>query len=307
MTELRLILIVVGVLFVLGIYYWGKRNRKAEAGQEYVRGEEDWLEKLNQQRHSDEDIPTVTPVVDLDDLKAETRNEPPIGDLDLDPEPPPEIRDRNRRGEQMQEPALFEQDEDRTGGELDEDANLVESSTAEPVSSEIELESKDDFLLDEPTQSKAEPTPRPPVDEQLILVLHVMGHPDRQFDGSDLLEAMTEAGLRYGEMNIFHMHKNPDGSGPVLFSVANIVEPGTFDLQQMGDFTTPGVAMFMQLPGPEDGEKAFDKMLASGRLMAQHLDGELKDESRSTLTQQAIGHMRERISEFQLKQLAKKK
>jgi cell division protein ZipA len=318
MTELRLILIIVGTLLVLGIYYWGRRNSKPEAHQDHVRGEEDWLEKLAEQRHDrnreprEEDIPYTSDAIRFEDPEIEPRNEPVVGDLDLDPEPPQEIVERNRRTEAMPEPTLFEPEGEEL--ELDEKEDLVEANRDEAVDRDIQLEPEpeSDFVLDEapqpaPGKRDSKPAAKPPDGDELILALFVMGHPDQPFSGSELLSAMTEAGLRYGDMDIFHMHQQPDGSGPVLFSVANMMEPGTFDLQQMGEFHSPGVAMFMRLPGPVDGERAFDKMLATGRLLAQQLDGELKDETRSTLTQQTIGHLRERITDFQLKQLAKKK
>lgn len=306
MTELRLILIIVGTLLVLGIYYWGRRSSKPEAHQDYVRGEEDWLEKLAEERNAprEEDIPYTDEGIEFE------RNEPGLGDLDLNPEPSQEIVERQRKTEHMSEPALFESSGEEL--ELDENEDLVEARDEQALPGDIELkdEPEADFLLDEKPQSAPRAESRPaqkPDGDELILALFVMSHPNQQFSGSDLLSAMTDAGLRYGDMDIFHMHQQPDGSGPVLFSVANMMEPGTFDMQSMGDFSSPGVAMFMRLPGPVDGERAFDKMLATGRLMAQQLDGELKDETRSTLTQQTIGHLHERITAFQLKQLAKKK
>jgi len=305
MTELRLILIIVGTLLVLGIYYWGRRSSKREAGQEYVRGEEDWLEKLAEQRKG----PRVEEIPYTDEGIEFERSEPGLGDLDLDAEPSQAIVERKRKTEHMSEPALFEGEGEAL--ELDEQEDLVEARDDVALPGDIELENEEpDFLLDERPQaaprSESRPAQRPTGDE-LILALFVMSHPNQLFSGSELLSTMTDAGLRYGDMDIFHMHQQPDGSGPVLFSVANMMEPGTFDMQSMGDFHSPGVAMFMRLPGPVDGERAFDKMLATGRLMAQQVDGELKDETRSTLTQQTIGHLRERITAFQLKQLARKK
>jgi len=318
MTELRLILLIVGTLLVLGIYYWGRRNSKPEAHQDYVRGEEDWLERLAQQRQGqnreprEEDIPYTSDAIRFE--RDETRQAPALSDLDLDPEPSAEILAREQRTRGLDEPALFESEGEPL--ELDEQEDLVEARRSEALDRDIRLESDPDFLLDEAPQAAPKPKSKPkadttpaakPAGDELILALFVMSHPNQLFNGSDLLSAMTEAGLRYGDMDIFHMHQQPDGSGPVLFSVANMMEPGSFDMQQMGDFSSPGVAMFMRLPGPVDGKRAFDKMLATGRLMAQTLDGELKDETRSTLTQQTVGHLRERITAFQMKQLAKKK
>lgn len=319
MTELRLILIIVGVLLVLGIYYWGRRSTKPEAHQEYVRGEDDWLEKLAEQRKEreprEEDIPYTSDAIRFETNTAAA--EPPLGDLDLESEPSEAIRDRNRKTGAMSEPALFADEDDAPPAPMEQRREAVDERSAPrsapsrqaPAETKTGTKPEDDFILDEtPRKTTERKSAARPVDgDELILAMFVMSHPGQQFNGSELLSAMTEAGLRYGDMNIFHMHQHPDGSGPVLFSVANMMEPGTFDMQTMGDFQSPGLAMFMRLPGAVDGERALDKMVATGRLLAQQLDGDLKDETRSTLTQQTVGHLRERITAFQLKQLAKKK
>ena len=60
---------------------------------------------------------------------------------------------------------------------------------------------------------------------------------------------------------------------------------------------TPGLAMFMRIPGPVDAGSAFQQMLEAGRRIAERLDGVLCDETRSTLTKQSVNHIREQIAE----------
>lgn len=140
--------------------------------------------------------------------------------------------------------------------------------------------------------------PREPA-EELILVLNVMAEPGHQFTGPEIQEAMAEVDLEFGDMNVFH-HYGPGEmrSSQALFSVANILEPGVFDPEQMEALETPGLCMFMRLPGPVDGAVAFELMLNTGQRLAEHLGGELRDDTRSVLTQQNIGRMRERIAEL---------
>ena len=48
-------------------------------------------------------------------------------------------------------------------------------------------------------------------------------------------------------------------------------------------------------------------MLASARKLSTELNGELKDEQRSVMTAQTIEHYRNRIAEFERKQLSQKR
>ncbi|MFA5493450.1 MAG: cell division protein ZipA [Porticoccaceae bacterium] len=134
--------------------------------------------------------------------------------------------------------------------------------------------------------------------EEDILILHLMAHKGRQFDGEKLLEQLLEHGLRYGSMKIFHRHENKDGSGPVHFSVANSVNPGAFDLNIMDQFKTPGVTFIMPLDGLDRPLESFETLITTAIAMARKLGGELKDETRSALTKQTIEHYRQRIIDF---------
>ncbi|MDZ7829893.1 MAG: cell division protein ZipA [Halofilum sp. (in: g-proteobacteria)] len=110
--------------------------------------------------------------------------------------------------------------------------------------------------------------------------------------GSRLQDLFSRYGLRHGEMGIFHLR---DSEGHVQFSVANLVEPGTFDPATMDTLSTPGVALFVRLPGPPSAEIAFDRMIRTARSMAEELEARLLDQRQSTLTRQTEQHLRDQM------------
>ncbi|MBY6189050.1 cell division protein ZipA [Microbulbifer agarilyticus] len=132
-----------------------------------------------------------------------------------------------------------------------------------------------------------------------VLILNIMAPSGDCFEGNDLLRVLLSSGLRFGDMNIFHYHCGEAGEGPALFSLANIVVPGTFDMSDMEEFTTPGVSLFLALPAEVEALKAFDTLLSTARNIAEQLGGELKDENRSVFTAQTAEHYRQRVMEFQ--------
>ena len=73
--------------------------------------------------------------------------------------------------------------------------------------------------------------------------------------------------MRFGTMDIFHRHAQENGTGPVLFSLANLVKPGTFELSSMSDFETPGLSLFMTLPCGEEAMHAFALMAQAAKAL----------------------------------------
>jgi cell division protein ZipA len=152
---------------------------------------------------------------------------------------------------------------------------------------------------DRPAAKKRASAPEPrksePAVEELIMI-SVLAHKGEPYVGGGLIEALRSRGLRYGDMNIFH--RVDPMTKATLYSVANVVEPGTFDMADLDQFRSPGVCFFMQLPGPENPLDVFEDMLKVAREVAAKAGGELKDERRSVMTGQTIEHYRQRISDF---------
>ncbi|USE38616.1 cell division protein ZipA [Endozoicomonas sp. SCSIO W0465] len=144
---------------------------------------------------------------------------------------------------------------------------------------------------------------RPPAHE--VIVINVLSKGGGTFAGEQLMQSMLASGMRFGDMSIFHRYANADGTGKILFSMANGIKPGTFVIDNLEETETPALSLFMSLPGPEKPMQAFAQMEEVARRLALDLGGELKDEQFSVMTQQTLEHCRQRIREYERKQLAK--
>ena len=140
-------------------------------------------------------------------------------------------------------------------------------------------------------------------DVEDVIMLNVLAHQEVGFGGGDLLQILLACDLRFGEANFFHRHEQPSGRGPIQFSVASMVNPGVFDIDNMEGFSTPGVTFFLSLPGPEKPMQAFEYMLETAQVVANNLEGNILDEARSVMTKQTIEHCRQRIRDFERKML----
>lgn len=140
-----------------------------------------------------------------------------------------------------------------------------------------------------------------------VIVINVFAPEDNAYLGIELLQLVLNCGMRYGDMDIFHRHEEGYERGKVQFSMANAIEPGTFDLNNMGESKFPGVSFFMGLPGPKNSMKAFDFMLETAQSLVRNLGGELKDERRNRMSDQTIAHCRQRIRDFERRRLSRVK
>ena len=133
-----------------------------------------------------------------------------------------------------------------------------------------------------------------------VVVLNVLTDSER-IKGQELLEFLMENEMSYGEMEIFH---KLDNQGEVLFSLANAIEPGTFDLSDIDESEIQGVTLFLQIDGANQVERIFDDMLELARRISEKFSSQIFDGTRSALTQQTIGHIRQNIREMKFKEMA---
>ena len=138
-----------------------------------------------------------------------------------------------------------------------------------------------------------------------VFMLNVVSRDPDGFSGEDILHILLACDLRFGDMNFFHRHEFEAGRGAIQFSVANMMQPGVFDIDNMAQFNTPGLVFFLTLPGPEDMMKAFDYMLETAQAVARNLSGDVLDETRSVVTKQTLEHCRQQIRDLERRMLAR--
>lgn len=139
-----------------------------------------------------------------------------------------------------------------------------------------------------------------PQEPEKIVTLRVAFSPEHKLPGHVLIELFREFDLKYGRFKIFHKFaEEPRHGNTPVFSVANISEPGSFDLTNIEDQRVPGLTLFMVLPSVLEGRKAFELMLDLARAAATRFEGEVLDDAGASLSIQRAGYLRDEIIDFE--------
>ena len=131
-----------------------------------------------------------------------------------------------------------------------------------------------------------------------LVMLYLAAKSGHSISGAELVLATEKVGLVYGHNNIYHRLAEGANANEPIFSMANVIQPGYFDLDQIDTLQTPGVSFFMTLPGPVTAIQAWDSMLPIAERMAQLLDAVLLDSDRNALGRQRILHIKEELRAF---------
>ena len=135
------------------------------------------------------------------------------------------------------------------------------------------------------TPAEARPEPEPESKAELaetVLVLNILARDGSTLSGKSINSVAHANSMEFGEMNIYH---RMDENHQPLFSMVNMVKPGSFDPATIHELQTPGISLFMQLPGPVDASDAFSEMLQTAHHMAEVLEARLCDRRRQPMTE----------------------
>lgn len=142
----------------------------------------------------------------------------------------------------------------------------------------------------ETAKERAEQTAKAPSN---IIVLYILPKADKELMGSQINSSAQAMGLTFGEMNIYHY--KPENR--TVFSIANMLEPGSFDADTIHDLKTSGLTIFMQISG-DDPLDDLTEMLQRSYQLAGLLDARLCNHKREPLTEQDAENYRSQVSHF---------
>jgi cell division protein ZipA len=310
MNELRWILIGFGIVLLAGIYLWGRRGATAVGEDVALRsrpepamqphGFTEVRREPAYQRDDGEDT------FDEPEQSADEVN-PPVGDYEdtsvrpVRP-PSPRVEARVPRGESPR--PIARETPPAVNLEAARPLPDFRRGRVEPtlgndsITEELPVQSPNSTTVVTPAptlSSSDQPALRRSPDRRKILSLRLSSAPQK-IEGAKLQEVLAAELLTHGRYDIFHREHS---DGQAIFSIASMVEPGTFDLEKMGETLYPGVTMFAQLPGPVPGMHALNELVACARRLHQTLGGVLQDDRGVPLTVHRIERMKQEVRDFE--------
>ncbi|HEY4212121.1 MAG TPA: cell division protein ZipA C-terminal FtsZ-binding domain-containing protein [Steroidobacteraceae bacterium] len=134
----------------------------------------------------------------------------------------------------------------------------------------------------------------PPEQSRKIVALRIVSTAPERFAGRVVRTALVAEGFMLGKYQIFH---KPDADNRAVLSAASLSKPGVFDLDTIDAQRFTGLSLFAVLPGPRTPREAFEELLATARNLNERLQGGLQDERGGPLTPTRIASLREGLND----------
>ncbi|MEO2266759.1 cell division protein ZipA [Pseudoalteromonas sp. YIC-656] len=131
-----------------------------------------------------------------------------------------------------------------------------------------------------------------------FVIIHVHMPEGLQMQGAKLLPLVLTLGFKYDDDGFFHRHEQTSGQGPVLFRMVNMYNPGTFDIDNMEQFATAGVSLFMTLPNEGEAMSTFNMLHSAAKKLADEFGAELLDHKREPLSVNTVREYVEKVREY---------
>lgn len=266
MQELRFVLIIVGVLAIAALLFHGLWTSKKEGKSKF----------------GDKPLGRITTVEQHDETSQSSSS---VGDVTRKERKEPDFG----LSSQEIDPLIADYELDNSEAVTDDEPTVL----TEPMDPAVDVTTSSHNTATDSQASAEEPLQ--------VIVLNVHSAGNEPFVGTKLFDSLQQNGLLYGEMDIYHRHADLSGTGKVLFSVANMMQPGTLKHDDPAEFTTKGISFFMTLPCFGDPEQNFKLMLKTAQQIADDMGANVLDDERSLMTPDRLAAYRKQIQEFKAK------
>jgi cell division protein ZipA len=275
MPELRIILLVVGVLFVAGIAgfeWWRSRGARPLAATPVRDDSSDPPAQLKP-------LPEINVVRDT---RVSAADSLPVIELASTSE----SGTRRALGISISDDVAVDVAHD-SGSSRD-----IERRAREPYIGQEDEVSEVRVFDEQPVRGPQLVLAWPNESERRIVTLRVIPKSEPRFQGRALRQAFSGAGFWHGPLDIYHL---PDHEGRVVLSAAALAQPGTFDPSIMDSQRFSGLNLFAVLPGPKPERETFDELVRAARQLSERLDGKMADQHGEELTSARIARLRQAL------------
>ena len=133
-----------------------------------------------------------------------------------------------------------------------------------------------------------------------VIAVFVLATPDEPaIKGEKILSASFGLDLKYGDMKIFHRYANESSANEeILFSMANLMEPGWFNFDSMHEMETSGISFFMQANLVKNPADVLDDMLICAHRMATMIGAQLCNAQRKPLDEAHTNELRDKVKKL---------
>ena len=309
MQELRLVLILVGALAIAALLFHGLWTSRKETNSKFGKKIEIDFDADEEQRTPERGFAKSKAQFDAPKERKEpafTREEPAFsndslfdhGNQESVPEPVvlrAQINEETVNGPVLNNESVCKDDPSISFSAIDDgDVLSTESVSNQVFESHVDIDVPP-MAVEPIVEPIVESEPEP---EEDVIVINVHGMGSERFNGNRLFNSLEQNSLVFGDMAIYHRHSDLSGSGKVLFSTANMVAPGHFQVPEGEEFSTPGISFFLPLPCYGDAEHNLKLMLQTAELGCAELGGNSLDEKRDMLTPNKIDEYKRRAKVF---------
>ncbi|MDO7667043.1 MAG: cell division protein ZipA [Pseudomonadota bacterium] len=269
-----------------------------------------YARRSSQQRAMDLDLDHLEPEINLDndfnDYFEHELQQQSIGDIDSEPSVSlstaaekieSELEPIINLEEKTAEPQVSTKKVQSTiDFVIDDDIEPIDETMASPADQQAVKSSspRDNVERIRPTAVEAKPkSPRKDSDD-LVIALTIMAPENERFAGRAVKAALESSNLHFGDLQVYHRFTG-GARRQSIFSVANILDPGTLLPDKFISLTTPGLLIFARLPGPVNGLAMFDDLLETAQSLTEKLGGTLSDDTREPISESRLEAMRSRI------------
>jgi cell division protein ZipA len=311
-SELRWILLLIGVLFIAGLAWWERRRpRQASAssaserpaprdlvGESGSRAPREAL-TLPEMRAREPLVPHGLTVVHLGETPRVPTLEPHAQPAGPQPADPGEVV-ADAPAAELAEPAAARVPEALPGAEPPTaaatacaDVPEIEPAPSVPAAAASVPPAPGRDALPELPSAAPPVVEWPPDEQRRVVALRLVAPQPQRFAGRSLRQALAAEGFVLGRFAIFH---KPDEERRAVLSAASLNRPGTFDADTMDSQHYGGLSLFAVLPGPKSPPQTFDELVFTARSLNERLHGVLQDEQGGPLTPSRIASLRERLN-----------